>query len=188
VINAFVEMANAKLAELAEAGKRRRKAAKEAAAVLASNDTRLDVCLAEPLALPVIAPEVTAVMQVVGDEAQQASEALTHVVADDEAAIKTKKRVPTTLRGSIVAMGFGERDGTNGPYRTFCVSVRDVDGVIEEVRGAQLRTACLAAGVEVGDFVTIKRVGKRTSDVPGRSATNLYEVACSAASAEPVAG
>lgn len=86
----------------------------------------------------------------------------------------------TTHVGEIIRYGTEAKDGKDGPYRTFCLYIFDRDaGAEHEVgRGVDLERAITEAGVNPGDMVKVKSLG-RTPVTLGDGSTghkNLWSV------------
>lgn len=86
----------------------------------------------------------------------------------------------TTHVGEALRFGMEEKDGKDGPYRTFCLYIFDRDaGAEHEVgRGVDLERAIKEAGVNPGDMVKVASLGRTAVTLGNGTAgyKNLWSV------------
>lgn len=157
IVQEFLVKAVEKMIEVKSSGKQKRetKAVVGAAAVAPVQDAVIDTPVVEAIA---------------------AVAAVEPVIDETPAPVKTRRKFPSIHRGTILDIGYGTQSKDGRDFRSFRVKVRDEEGLVEEVFGAHLKTACLEAKVAVGDSCEILKIGKRTAEVEGRAPMNLFQV------------
>ena len=108
--------------------------------------------------------------------ASVASPLETPVLDETPAPVKTRHKFPSIYRGKILNMGYSNRSKNGREFRSYSVKIVGDDGIVEEVFGAHLKTACREANVAIGDTCEIHKIGKRTSDEMGKAPMSLFQV------------
>lgn len=160
-VEQFVAIAQERLVELAQAGKRKRKAAKEAKQEVVEATEAVE---SAPVETPAAQPEQVVVVPPT-------------VVMEDTPPESIKlKRFPSVYRGIITEVGMMKQNKGDREYDTFGVRYTTQEGVVEAVFGANLRTALREAKADVGDHVEILKIGRKTIE-KGKAPMNLFKVA-----------
>lgn len=170
VVEEFMCLAQARLNELAAAGRRKRKAVvAEAQAVEQAVEQAVPetATAAVEESTPVEAPASIAVQQAVEPE----------VSVDDTPPETIKlKKFPSLYRGVITEIGMMKQNKGDREFDTFGVRIRTQEGIVDAVFGANLRVALRQANAGVGDSVEILKVGRKTID-PNKAPMNLFTIA-----------
>ena len=160
-VEQFVAIAQERLVELAQAGKRKRKAAKEAKQEVVEATEAVE---SAPVETPAAQPEQVVVVPPT-------------VVMEDTPPESIKlKRFPSVYRGIITEVGMMKQNKGDREFDTFGVRYTTQEGVVEAVFGANLRTALREAKADVGDHVEILKIGRKTIE-KGKAPMNLFKVA-----------
>lgn len=83
-----------------------------------------------------------------------------------------------TYVGKVTTAGMTQKDGADGPYQTFCLTIHDGEREIP-LSGNELKRQIRDLGVKVGENVKVVFMGKVAVDVPGKKKPgfkNLYQV------------
>ncbi len=83
-----------------------------------------------------------------------------------------------TYIGKVTTAGMTQKDGADGPYQTFCLTIHDGEREIP-LSGNELKRQVRDLGVKVGENVKVVFMGKVAVDVPGKKKPgfkNLYQV------------
>ena len=161
IVEQFMAIAKERLVELAQAGKRKRKAAKETRQEVVEATEAVE---SAPVETPAAQPE-----QVVGFPPP--------VDVEDTPPESIKlKRFPSVYRGIITEVGMMKQSKGDREFDTFGVRYTTQEGVVEAVFGANLRTALREAKADVGDEVEILKIGRKTIE-KGKAPMNLFKVA-----------
>ncbi len=160
-VEQFMAIANERLIELAQAGKRKRKAVQEAKqevveATEAVESAPVEIMAAQPEQVVVVPPSID--------------------VEDTPPESIKLKRFPSVYRGIITEVGMMRQNKGDREFDTFGVRYTTQEGVVEAVFGANLRAALKEAKVDVGDHVEILKIGRKTID-KGKAPMNLFKVA-----------
>lgn len=166
-VEQFLAMAKERLVELAQAGKRKRRAAKEVQqevveATEAVESAPVEIQAEQPVQVEVVPPSID--------------------VEDTPPESIKLRRFPSVYRGVITEVGMMRQNKGEREFDTFGVRYTTQEGVVEAVFGANLRTALREAKAEVGDHVEILKIGRKTIE-KGKAPMNLYKVAKLAQSA-----
>lgn len=160
-VEQFMALANERLVELAQAGKRKRKAAKEVTQEVVE---ATDAVESAPVETPAAQPDQVVVVPPT-------------VVMEDTPPESIKlKRFPSVYRGIITEVGMMKQNKGEREFDTFGVRYTTQEGVVEAVFGANLRTALREAKADVGDHVEILKIGRKTIE-KGKAPMNLFKVA-----------
>jgi hypothetical protein len=153
IMESFISAAQAKMSELVEKGRKRKRASR-----------KVEEAPAEPVpavdAAPTPEPEPTTVVE----------DSL-----EPESAIKVL-RFPSVYRGEVLEIGMLPKPTLDGVINKFGVRYRTPEGVEDVVWGSNLRAAFREAGAAVGDLVEILKIGRKTVE-EGKAPMNLYKVA-----------
>lgn len=160
-VEQFLAMAKERLVELAQAGKRKRRAAKEVQqevveATEAVESAPVEIQAEQPVQVEVVPPSID--------------------VEDTPPESIKLRRFPSVYRGVITEVGMMRQNKGEREFDTFGVRYTTQEGVVEAVFGANLRTALREAKAEVGDHVEILKIGRKTIE-KGKAPMNLYKVA-----------
>lgn len=160
-VEQFLALAKERLDELAQAGKRKRKAAKETKQEVVEATEAVE---SAPVETPAELPEQVVVVPPT-------------VVMEDTPPESIKlKRFPSVYRGVIKEVGMMKQNKGDREFDTFGVRYTTQEGVVEAVFGANLRTALREAKADVGDHVEILKIGRKTIE-KGKAPMNLFKVA-----------
>lgn len=160
-VEQFMALANERLVELAQAGKRKRKAAKEVTQEVVEATEAVE---SAPVETPAAQPDQVVVVPPT-------------VVMEDTPPESIKlKRFPSVYRGIITEVGMMKQNKGEREFDTFGVRYTTQEGVVEAVFGANLRTALREAKADVGDHVEILKIGRKTIE-KGKAPMNLFKVA-----------
>lgn len=175
VIQKFITLATARMTELKEAGKRKRRAGADQSVEATT------LPLAGAPQPSTVVPEVQAAVASIASivSAPPLSESVPEASAsqpDENPAVKTKRKFPSIYRGTILEKGFANNTSGGATFRTYRVKLRGDDGIVEEVFGAHLKTACEDAGVDVGDVCEVIKVGKRASEDKRKAPMTLFQI------------
>lgn len=83
-----------------------------------------------------------------------------------------------TYIGKVTTAGMTQKDGADGPYQTFCLTIHDGEREIP-LSGNELKRQVRDLDVKVGENVRVVFMGKVAVDVPGKKKPgfkNLYQV------------
>ena len=151
VIDEFIALAKERINELAQQGKRKRKAT---SAVTAEPQ----VVEAVPQDEPVVPAPVV------------------HDVEDTPPESIRLRKFPSVYRGIITEVGMMQQSKNGNEFTTFGVRYRTPEGIEDAVFGANLRVALKEARADIGDAVEILKIGRKTVD-PQKAPMNLFKVA-----------
>ena len=160
-VEQFMALANERLVELAQAGKRKRKTAKEAKQEVVEATEAVE---SAPVENPAAQPEQVVVVPPTVDMEDTPPESI------------KLKRFPSVYRGVITEVGVMKQNKGDREFDTFGVRYTTQEGVVEAVFGANLRAALKEAKVDVGDHVEILKIGRKTIE-KGKAPMNLFKVA-----------
>ncbi len=160
-VEQFMALANERLVELAQAGKRKRKTAKEAKQEVVEATEAVE---SAPVENPAAQPEQVVVVPPTVDMEDTPPESI------------KLKRFPSVYRGVITEVGVMKQNKGDREFDTFGVRYTTQEGVVEAVFGANLRTALREAKADVGDHVEILKIGRKTIE-KGKAPMNLFKVA-----------
>ncbi len=152
VLDQCMDLAKAKVKELAEAGKQKREAAK-----LARLQAKAAVAVIEP------------------QSAETVTESSSVTVEDAPPEAVKLRKFPSVSRGIITEIGMMPQSKDGKEFETYGVRFRTPDGVSDAVYGANLRNALQEAKAGVGDSVEILKIGRKTID-PNKAPMNLFQV------------
>ena len=160
-VEQFLAMAKERLVELAQAGKRKRRAAKEVQqevveATEAVESAPVEIQAEQPVQVEVLPPSID--------------------VEDTPPECTKLRRFPSVYRGIITEIGMMRQNKGDREFDTFGVRYLTQEGVVEAAFGANLRMALREANADVGDHVEILKIGRKTIE-KGKAPMNLYKVA-----------
>ena len=153
VIDEFIALAKERINELAQQGKRKRKATSAATAE----------------------PQVVVVEAVLQDEPVVPAPVV-HDVEDTPPESIRLRKFPSVYRGIITEVGMMQQSKNGNEFTTFGVRYRTPEGIEDAVFGANLRVALKEARADIGDAVEILKIGRKTVD-PQKAPMNLFKVA-----------
>ena len=134
-VEQFMALANERLVELAQAGKRKRKTAKEAKQEVVEATEAVE---SAPVENPAAQPEQVVVVPPTVDMEDTPPESI------------KLKRFPSVYRGVITEVGVMKQNKGDREFDTFGVRYTTQEGVVEAVFGANLRTALREANESMG--------------------------------------
>lgn len=160
-VEQFLAIAKERLVDLAQAGKRKRKAAQVAKQEVVEVAETLE---SAPVETNAVQPEQVVVVSPVIEVEDTPPESI------------KLRQFPSVYRGIITEVGMMKQSKGEREFDTFGVRYTTQEGVVEAVFGANLRTALREARADVGDHVEILKIGRKTIE-KGKAPMNLYKVA-----------
>lgn len=163
VFQEFMRITMDKLDELRSAGQRKRRTRKkkEVAEVVVEKEAP--------------AADIAVASSVVSEQQIQISAPAVEMDESPPESIQLKK-FPSVYRGHIIESGMMPHSKRGEEFTTYGVRLRTPEGIEEGVYGANLRIALRDAKADVGDYVEILKIGRKTIEA-GKAPMNLFKVA-----------
>lgn len=162
LIGQALELARAKLAELAQAGQGRKRAKPANPAPTPEPAVELELKPESRVTVPAEPPAAT--MQHILVASSEPTEVPVKV-----------RRFPSVVRGVVLEWGVMPREKEGRHFKNFGLRLRVAEGAEETLWGQNLKVALEDAGARVGDEVEVIKMGRKIVD-PDKPPMNLYTI------------